>query len=144
MKNIILIVISFLTAASFSFSQTNTKTEENEKVYTVTEVMPQFPGGTDALLQFLSKNIKYPEEARKNNISGRVYVTFVVNKSGKVEQVRILRGIGGGCEEEVLRVMSLMPDWSPGTQDGKTVSVQYNLPVNFNLPKDEEKKREPK
>jgi periplasmic protein TonB len=102
------------------------------KVFTVVEEMPSFPGGEEKLFEFLSK-IKYPSIARENGISGRVYVTFVVDKDGKIKDAKVLRGIGGGCDEEALRVVRSMPDWKPGRQNGRNVSVQYNLPVNFNL-----------
>jgi protein TonB len=102
------------------------------KIFTVVEEMPSFPGGEEKLFEYLSK-IKYPSIARENGISGRVYVTFVVDKDGKIKDAKILRGIGGGCDEEAMRVVKSMPDWKPGRQNGRNVSVQYNLPVNFNL-----------
>ena len=71
--------------------------------------------------------------ARENEIQGNVYVTFLVDKDGKVKDAKILRGIGGGCDEEALRVVSHMPDWKPGKQNGRAVMVQYNLPVKFTL-----------
>jgi protein TonB len=103
------------------------------KIFTVVEEMPSFPGGEEKLLQYVRSNIKYPSIARENGISGRVYVTFVVDKDGKINDVKLLRGIGGGCDEEALRVVKGMPDWKPGRQNGRSVSVQFNLPVNFNL-----------
>jgi protein TonB len=102
------------------------------KIFTVVEEMPSFPGGEEELFKYLAK-IKYPAIARENGISGRVYVTFVVDKDGKIKDVKKLRGIGGGCDEEAIRVVSAMPDWKPGRQNGRNVAVQYNLPVNFNL-----------
>jgi protein TonB len=104
------------------------------KIFTVVEEMPQFPGGGEAaLLKYLGQNIKYPPLARENGIDGNVYVTFLVDKDGKVKDAKILRGIGGGCDEEALRVVSHMPDWKPGKQNGRAVMVQYNLPVKFTL-----------
>lgn len=103
------------------------------KIFTVVEEMPSFPGGEEKLFDYLRKNIKFPPVARENGIQGRVFVTFVVDKDGRVKDARILRGIGGGCDEEALRVISNMPDWKPGKQNGRSVSVQYNLPVNFTL-----------
>ncbi len=102
------------------------------KVFTVVEEMPKFPGGEEKLFEYLSK-IKYPSMARENGITGRVYVTFIVDKDGKIKDAKVLRGIGGGCDEEALRVVRAMPDWTPGKQNGRNVTVQYNLPVNFNL-----------
>lgn len=106
---------------------------EEGKVFQFVEEPPSFPGGEDKLLEYLSRNIKYPTIAKENNITGRVYVTFVVDKEGKVKDAKILRGIGGGCDDEALRVVKAMPEWKPGRQNGRSVMVQYNLPVVFNL-----------
>lgn len=96
------------------------------EVFTVVESMPDFPGGDAARMKFLQENIKYPQMARESNISGTVYVTFVVEPSGAVTGVRILRGIGGGCDEEAMRVIKAMPKWKAGQQRGKPVRVQFN------------------
>lgn len=106
---------------------------EEGKIFQFVEEPPLFPGGDDKLFEYLSKNIKYPTIAKENNIQGRVYVTFVVDKDGKVKDAKVLRGIGGGCDEEALRVVKNMPEWKPGRQNGRSVLVQYNLPVLFNL-----------
>ena len=95
--------------------------------------MPQFPGGEEKFMSLIAHAIKYPREARKRNITGKVYVNFVIDKFGKIRDIKILRGIGGGCDEEVIRVLNLMPDWTPGKIGGMTVNVYYNLPVNFSL-----------
>jgi protein TonB len=109
-----------------------------DDVILVPDVIPEFPGGEDSLFAFLSRNIKYPAEAKKADIRGRVFVTFVVEKDGRITGERILRDIGGGCGEEVLRVIRTMPKWKPGTQDDTPVRVQFNLPVAFEL-QDEDK-----
>ena len=104
------------------------------KVFTFVEEMPSFPGGEAKLMEYISKNIKYPMIAKENGIQGRVYVTFVVDKDGKIKDAKILRGgLGGGLEEEALRVVRSMPDWKAGKQNGRAVQVQYNLPINFQL-----------
>jgi TonB family protein len=100
-------------------------------VFTVVEIMPSFPGGDDARIRFLENNIIYPQYAKEHGILGTVYVTFVVNKDGSVSDVYILRGIGGGCDEEAVRVVKQMPKWNPGYQSGKPVRVQFNMPVRF-------------
>ena len=102
-------------------------------VYTVVESMPEFPGGMQKLLQFLAENIQYPKQARSAGISGRVFANFVIEPDGSVSNVRILRGLGYGCDEEVIRVIKKMPKWNPGVQRGKRVRVSYNLPVKFTL-----------
>ena len=107
--------------------------EDEQEIFQVVEQDPEFPGGIEALMKYLQQNIKYPQLARENNITGRVYVTFVVEKDGSVTGVRVLRDIGGGCGQEAIRVVKSMPRWTPGKQRGKNVRVQYNLPVNFSL-----------
>jgi TonB family protein len=101
------------------------------QIFVVVETMPEFPGGEDAFNQYLADSIRYPAAAVENSIQGRVFVTFVVEKDGSVSDARILRGIGGGCDEEALRVIRNMPKWIPGKQRGKPVRVQYNLPIMF-------------
>ena len=107
--------------------------EAEEEVFLVVEEDPEFPGGLDALSKFIADNIKYPQLAKENNITGRVFVSFVVEKDGRVGQVKILRDIGGGCGNEAVRVVKMMPKWKPGKQRGKAVRSQFNLPVNFDL-----------
>lgn len=102
---------------------------------------PSFPGGESAMLNFLATTIQYPEQARSNNIQGTVAVTFVVDKEGKVSNGTIIRDIGAGCGEEVLRVLTLMPAWIPGEVDGMPVKVRFTLPVRFRLEGDKKKKK---
>jgi protein TonB len=104
-----------------------------EQIFTIVEEMPTFPGGDAALMKYLGNNIKYPAIAKDAGIQGTVYVTFVVNEKGEVKDVRVLRSIGGGCDEEAIRVVESMPKWKPGKQRGKPVKVQYNLPIRFTL-----------
>jgi protein TonB len=104
-----------------------------ENIFTVVESMPVFKGGNAALNPYLSANIKYPVMAKESGIQGKVYITFVVEKDGSITDVKLLRGIGGGCDEEAIRVVKNMPKWTPGKQRGKPVRVQYNLPVRFTL-----------
>lgn len=106
---------------------------DTDQVFQVVEVDPEFPGGMEALIKYLSENIKYPEQAKKDKIQGKVYISFVVEKDGSVADAKVLRGIGGGCDEEALRVVNAMPKWEPGKQKGTPVRVQYNLPIVFKL-----------
>jgi TonB family protein len=121
--------------------QESTTTVADEDIFTVVEQMPVFPGGDEGRIKYLVENIKYPEAARKAGIEGTVFVTFVVEKDGSVSNARILRGIGGGCDEEALRVVSAMPTWKPGVQRGKPVRVQFNVPLKFNLGNDEKEEK---
>ena len=104
-----------------------------QEIFKIVEEMPSFPGGEGKLMEYVSKNIKYPQIARETGIQGRVFVNFVVEPDGSVSNVTVLRGIGGGCDEEAMRVVKNMPKWKPGKQRGKAVRVQYMLPVNFRL-----------
>ena len=110
--------------------------EENvseKEIFLVVESMPEFPGGEAALYQYLADNLDYPEMARETGISGKVFVTFVVEKDGSITDVRVLRGIGGGCDEEAIRGVKSMPKWTPGRQRNMPVRVQFNLPIKFTL-----------
>ncbi len=110
------------------------ESDEDAPIFMVVESMPIFPGGGDAALyRYLGANIEYPQMAKESVIQGTVWVTFVIEKNGKVSGIKVLRGIGGGCDEEAVRVIRNMPRWTPGKQRGKPVRVQYNLPVKFIL-----------
>ena len=104
-----------------------------QEIFQIVEEMPAYPGGDQKLMEFIAKGIKYPQIARETGIQGRVFVGFVVEPDGSVSNVKVLRGIGGGCDEEAMRVVKSMPKWKPGKQRGKAVRVSYMLPVNFKL-----------
>jgi len=104
-----------------------------KKPFDVVEQMPQFPGGPAALLEFMSKSIKYPEEAFKNGIQGRVIVTFVVNKDGSISDANVVKSVDPQLDEEALRVVHSMPNWIPGRQNGEPVNVKYTVPITFKL-----------
>lgn len=108
-----------------------------ERVFTTVEDPPSFPGREKALSNYLAKNIIYPKDARDKGIEGKVYVSFIINKEGSVTDVKVIRGVGKGLDEEALRAVQNMPKWIPGKQKGKKVSVQYTLPIVFKLDKDE-------
>lgn len=116
----------------FQFVEDEEEIEE-EQIFLVVENMPEFPGGEAAMYKFIGNNIDYPRMAKESGISGRVFVTFVVERDGSVTDVQILRGIGGGCDEEAVRVIKAMPKWNPGKQRGKPVRVQYRMPIKFTL-----------
>ena len=104
-----------------------------DQVFMVVEEMPEYPGGVPALRQFLANSVKYPEEAIKKGIQGKVYVTFVVNKDGSVSNAKIARSVDPLLDAEALRVVSTLPKWKPGKQKGQEVAVQYTVPINFAL-----------
>jgi TonB family protein len=105
----------------------------DEQIFFVVEEMPEFPGGEMALRQFIANNVKYPDDAMKNGIQGKVYVTFVVSKVGSVAGAKIARGVSPSLDAEALRVVNSLPKWEPGKQKGQTVNVSYTIPINFVL-----------
>ena len=116
-------------------------TPDKNGVYQIVEEMPQFPSGETKMMEYIAKNINYPQEARDKGIEGRVFIGMVIEKDGSVSNVRVLRGIGGGCDEEAVRVISSMPKWKPGKVGGEPVPVSYMLPVNFKLQEKQSKKK---
>ena len=106
---------------------------EDSKVFDVVEQMPAFPGGQSALFQWLSSNIKYPAEAEKNGVQGRVIVTFVVERDGSITETKVVRSVDPQLDVEAVRVIKSMPHWNPGKQNGSAVRVKYTLPLSFRL-----------
>ncbi len=104
-----------------------------ETTYFPFRTYPSFPGGEEARIRFLFDNIRYPAKARRKDLQGIVYLTFIVGKSGLVEQVAILQGVNPLLDEEAMRVVRKMPEWIPGTQDGKPLSVRFNMPIKFTI-----------
>ena len=104
-----------------------------EKVYLEVDEMPEYPGGKEGFLKFIASNVKYPEEAKKKKISGKVFVSFVVDKKGVVTDARVVRTINDALDKEALRVINLMAKWKPGKMDGKPVDVQFTVPILFKL-----------
>ncbi|MGM9706630.1 MAG: TonB family protein [Prevotella sp.] len=107
--------------------------EEETKVFDVVEQMPQFPGGQQALFEYLSKNIKYPVIAEENGVQGRVIVTFVVERDGSITDVKVVKSVDPSLDKEAQRVVKAMPHWIPGKQNGSAVRVKYTVPVTFRL-----------
>ena len=104
-----------------------------DSVYEVAEVMPEFPGGTQALFEFISKNLEYPQNAIDGQIEGRVIVQFVVDKAGKVDNIQVVRSIDKMLDQAAIDVVRALPAWKPGMQNGKPVNVRYTLPIAFKL-----------
>ena len=103
------------------------------KAFTVVEQQPEYVGGNRELMRFIGRNIKYPAAAVRANVQGMVFVQFVVGKDGQTSDIKVLKGIGFGCDEEAVRVASILPAWRPGQQNGQPVAVQCNLPIQFIL-----------
>lgn len=137
-KLFIALMLIGVAAAACAQSDAKASTKANdataeEEVFLFVEQEAEFPGGLDALSKYLSANLTYPQEARDANVEGKVIVQFVIEKNGKVSNIKVLRDIGSGCGEEAVRVIKGMPRWKPGQQRGKPVRCQFTLPVNFQL-----------
>ena len=129
-----LLIASNISCVSSEIKEEMLESRANEgEVYQICETMPDFPGGMVACMKFLGENIKYPEEAIKNKKEGRVIVQFIVNKDGSIKDAKVVRSIDPSLDEEALRVVSLMPKWIPGQNQGKAVRVKYTIPVMFSL-----------
>ncbi len=131
------VAVSYTTPINFVLTPgtaAEKTTPSSEKpVFIVVEQMPEYPGGNPALMKFLAEQVKYPVVAQQEGIQGRVFVSFVVNKEGKVETPKVVRGVHPALDKEAIRVVNLMPVWTPGKQRGKTVDVAYTLPIEFKL-----------
>lgn len=110
-----------------------TITGSDDEIFTVVEKQPEYPGGMSAMFEFLKKNIKYPAEAVKNKTQGKVFLTFVVEKNGSLSNINVLKSLDNSCDAEAIRVISLMPQWIPGSQNGLFVRTKYTLPIDFKL-----------
>ncbi len=112
---------------------TTAPAEEEEKPYTMVEQMPQFPGGDQELLSYIAKNLRYPAIAQENGIQGKVFIRFVVTANGDVKNVTVVRSLDNSCDKEAIRVISSLPKWIPGKQNGRNVPVYYTVPITFRL-----------
>ena len=137
-------ILTLLAIATLAITFVSCEKEKNEEevvvqedntIYEITQidVAPDFPGGIPAFQKYLSDNIRYPAIAREAGIQGVVYVSFVIEKDGSISNVEIIRGIGGGCDEEVVRVVQGMPKWTPAKRQGKIVRVRVSTSVRFTL-----------
>ena len=133
MKRTILMAIAACMMTLGAQAQVKNQPNISQEVYDVVEEMPVFPGGIQGMIKFLSENISYPKEAQKKKISGRVLVSFVVEKNGSVSEVQTERSLYPSLDEEAVRVVKSMPNWTPGKQGGQVVRVKYTLPITFSL-----------
>ena len=107
--------------------------DQKEEPFDVVEDMPAFPGGMEAMIQFISSNIQYPADAQKQKVDGRVLVNFVVEKDGSITEVKVVKPTFPSLDAEAVRVVKAMPKWKPGYQRGQAVRVQFTMPINFSL-----------
>ncbi len=133
MKTVKIIISVVFIIVAFSIESAAQEKKENSDVFLIVEKMPVYPGGEEALREDISELVKYPEEAKKQGVSGKVFITFVVDENGKVINPKIARGVDPSLDKEALRVMGLLKTWQPGTQRGQAVKVEYTVPINFAL-----------
>ena len=126
-----------LTAAiSLTYAQqpeTKENSSKEEEIFIFVEQEPEFPGGENAMYQFLSSNLVYPKAARENGIQGKVFIEFIVEKNGQIDSIRVIRSVSPELDAEAVRVISMMPKWKPGKQKGENVRARFRLPINFQL-----------
>lgn len=107
------------------------RSDAESLTFTPVEKEPEFPGGLEKFFKFLTNNLHYPDQAKENNVAGRVMVSFVVERDGTLTDVKVSRGLGSGCDEEAVRVLRASPKWKPGMQNGRPVRVAYTMPISF-------------
>ena len=133
MKKFLIMALMALFGLTTVSAQKTVVAKKNQQVFDVVEKMPEYPGGQAALFEYLSKNVKYPADAEKQKIEGRVLVSFVVNTDGSITDISVERKAFPSLDAEAVRVISGMPKWIPGEQKGKKVRVKYTVPLNFRL-----------
>ena len=133
MKKLIIMSLMALFGLTTVSAQKTVVAEKNQQVFDIVEQMPEYPGGMQALLEYLMENVKYPEDAEKQKIEGRVIAIFVVETDGSISNVEVVKPVFPSLDAEAVRVLSGMPKWKPGMQSGKVVRVKYTVPINFSL-----------
>lgn len=133
---LLLLLLIGIVVPSFFYAQDKqngnaVQGKDAEYAFEQLEVKPEYPNGNEGLGKYLSENIKYPKKALKNGVSGKVFVQFVIDKTGKVTNVVAVRGVEKSLDKEAVRVIKSMPKWKPGMKDGQPVKVKYTIPINF-------------
>ena len=132
-----LLVVLLMSTYGFSAHAQQVKPDSTASspriVYTVVQQQPEFPGGMSKLNQYFKKNLRYPKTAQEGRLEGRIFVTFIVNEQGNIEEARVLRSLDPEMDAEAVRLIQEMPTWIPGKQNGKSINCRFNLPVNFAL-----------
>jgi len=134
MKKILFTFIAFICILSAKAQKTDTvKNNEDNRIFTSIEHVPEFPGGLNAFGSYLGRSIVYPKSAIDHHIQGRVIISFIVERDGSLSDIKVIRGVSPDIDNESLRVMRACPKWKPGTQNGRTVRVAYSVPISFSL-----------
>ena len=121
----------FLIMFFMAFVSVSAYSQSDDEVYIMVEKRAEFPGGQSEMFKYIQDNRQYPDEAKENDVHGKVLVSFIVERDGTLSDVKVMRGIGSGCDEEAVRVITSMPKWKPGEQGGKAVRTSLTLPVTF-------------
>ena len=133
MKKLVLMSLMAVFCLTTVSAQKTVVSQKNDQIFDVVEQMPEYPGGMQALFEFLKENIKYPEDAQKQKVEGRVLAKFVVETDGSISNIEVVKHAFPSLDAEAVRVIQAMPKWSPGKQKGQAVRVKYVVPINFNL-----------
>lgn len=133
MKKLILMLLVAECCLMTANAQKTVVSQTDQKVFDTVEQMPEYPGGMQAMIEFLQTNMKYPEDAAKQKVEGRVMVEFVVETDGSVSDVHVAKQVFPSLDAEAIRVVQAMPKWTPGKKKGKVVRVKYNLPIVFRM-----------
>ena len=133
MKKFLIMALMALFGLTTVSAQKTVVAKKNQQVFDVVEKMPEYPGGQAALFEYLSTNVKYPADAEKKKVEGRVLVTFIVNTDGSITDIELVRKAFPSLDAEAVRVISGMPKWVPGEQKGQKVKVKYTVPLSFHL-----------
>ena len=133
MKKLILMLLMAACCLMTANAQKTVVSQTDPKVFDTVEQMPEYPGGMQAMIEFLQANMKYPEDAAKQKVEGRVMVQFVVETDGSVTDVHVAKQVFPSLDAEAIRVVQAMPKWTPGKEKGKVVRVKYNLPIVFRM-----------
>ncbi|WP_028902418.1 MULTISPECIES: energy transducer TonB [unclassified Prevotella] len=133
MKKVLVMALMALFGLTTVSAQKTVVAKKNQQVFDVVEQMPEYPGGMAAMVEYLSKNVKYPADAEKKKVEGKVFVTFVVDTDGSITDVTLMKKVFPSLDAEAMRVISAMPKWVPGKQRGQVVRVRFTVPIMFRL-----------
>ena len=133
MKKLILMLLMAVCCLMTANAQKTVVSQTNQKVFDTVDQMPEYPGGMQAMIEFLQANMKYPEDAAKQKVEGRVMVQFVVETDGSISDVHVAKQVFPSLDAEAIRVVQAMPKWTPGKEKGNVVRVKYNLPIVFRM-----------
>ena len=133
MKKLILMLLMAECCLMMAHAQKTVVSQTNQKVFDTVEQMPEYPGGMQAMIAFLQTNMKYPEDAAKQKVEGRVMVQFIVETDGSISDVHVAKQVFPSLDAEAIRVVQAMPKWTPGKEKGNVVRVKYNLPIVFRM-----------